>query len=84
VRLANAAPTLAAGLAVSALTAGIALGAWVAGYALETQLGATGPDSQHSPVDDICRARPRVAGPPPDLVERASGEPTEHYPPQQN
>jgi DHA1 family inner membrane transport protein len=43
VRFASAAPTLAAGLAVSAFNGGIALGSWIAGDALESSLGATGP-----------------------------------------
>jgi MFS transporter, DHA1 family, inner membrane transport protein len=43
VRFASAAPTLAAGLAVSGFNGGIALGSWIAGDALESSLGATGP-----------------------------------------
>jgi predicted MFS family arabinose efflux permease len=43
VRFAAAAPTLAAGLAVSGFNGGIALGSWIAGDALESSLGATGP-----------------------------------------
>jgi predicted MFS family arabinose efflux permease len=43
VRFASAAPTLAAGLAVSAFNGGIALGSWIAGDALESSFGATGP-----------------------------------------
>jgi DHA1 family inner membrane transport protein len=43
VRLAAAAPALAAGLAVSAFNAGIALGSWIAGYALDSALGPGGP-----------------------------------------
>jgi DHA1 family inner membrane transport protein len=42
VRFASAAPTVAAGLSVSAFNAGIAAGAWIAGIALDSS-GPTGP-----------------------------------------
>src|SRR4051794_14757902 len=42
-RLADAAPTLAAALAVSAFNGGIAVGSSVGGHTLDTSLGETGP-----------------------------------------
>ncbi|MFE7421161.1 MFS transporter [Rhodococcus sp. NPDC057529] len=45
IRLASAAPTLAAASAVAAYNGGVALGSWIAGYALESSLGVTGPDA---------------------------------------
>jgi predicted MFS family arabinose efflux permease len=43
VRLAGSAPTLAAGLTVSAFNGGIAIGSAIGGHTLNTSLGETGP-----------------------------------------